>query len=392
MTTFDSQPSPCRLTFDTRLVLEPYSYQSGLVMSENVSCVPSVLYDGLASTIEAQNRPWLALGLSIPTIFLSRAFDTTFHEMGHANASTKAHQDFYFELAYRSQGMDQTAQVQTPYGLFGQLLLHPFYKGAQTVTTSRSGEAIPYVPEGTANFAGAGVNWQGGLAKATADKMDTGSFHLLDFPLYLSARGTPLYYAIRAKSVPGGADFGGLFYAYNDQGVSMSFDEVIGTSLAGLALSGTPYSYVHHMVTNENAFDPGEPVQPIELGPVRWPELNFYFTDTGPSVALSSSARLDEEEKVQIPFSLESTYKGKPAIEAEAGVDWQYKSWTFHESLLFGNRGTGNELSVDYQYKPWVFSAGFSYLDPDTLQGQRFAATEETNNLNGWLAVQMYLP
>jgi hypothetical protein len=118
--------------------------------------------------------------------------------------------------------------------------------------------------------------------------------------------------------------------------------------------------------------DPG--VQALSLGRLKLPDLSFFQNRSGISYRARSSFDLG---RVQIPFSVEYVYKGRPAFEFSLGYRLVNtignRKGAFHlQAYVSTDLGMGARISNDFKLgNNFFLSLGGSLFHANSLEGER---------------------
>ena len=324
------------------------------------------IFDGIGDgTFIGQTFPTRLLwgaAMHLGWMFPQYSFFVSNHELGHGTR-------FIAEggsprYTWTSGGGDHTS-------IFSFFLIGLFKHGDGAYANSAGGSGR--APSNWSLVVGqGGMNNSMMFAEALEDEVATNGGHINQILAYYRAKKDPYEYALSTERGFQG-DVSNTQSMLAAQGISVSTNDFKTGTIASILLSSTTWSYVYSFARYVAAGDPN--VSHPRAGAFRLPDVSFFQNRSG----LSFRARmaLDYSDH-SIPFSLETVYRGRTALEASAGYQ-SLESQGSKKRIGLGLQGYastlggfGMRISRESQAgQSTLFGYGGSVYTSNSLEGER---------------------
>jgi hypothetical protein len=325
---------------------------------------------------EAQ-RLSLVIVNGIVSTWLEQAFDTSMHEMSHAEAAKAAGAD---QIWFAT--MKHPDQQLTIGGLFQNLM----FKGGGAYTYYQGNNG--FTPNQMASISGAGLNHQTKFAELLAkDSSVKGQFHQTELiPYLINKFSVPLYYSIDRSSES--SDVKTYVESLAAQG-KIKPDEINETmskmakfaTISGL-LSGRTWEGLQatmgYVKTGNATADTLKIKTPV--GDVTWPEVSTYLNID--NISMKANTNLKTSTTANYDIAIEKSVVGSNISEVSASANFiQGRTSTSVTAIVNDQQKYGAKAHLAYDVEgngTWIVFIEGAY-DTGTLDGQR--TTYQTNDI-----------
>lgn len=280
------------------------------------------LEDFLASNFDNEERNaarWCARALYI--LFIHRAFNTAYHEIGHGLRAKAYGNDF--QLTEHNDNGDFKKDQN-----FFKFFVKKMGNFSRALCRYKKG----LKDEEELVIAAGGMNNETYIAeRISRDFHDRGRLSFAESFAYFYGKLSPVAYALSKNSKNEEADalsgddpvaVGGF---YKRLGISATKNDIALGGLVSTLLSGTTYSII------KSAFSPNEYATPISFYNFQAPDMFSYVTSKGISYRLTSAYKYQDDLKFL--FGAEHVFHGKSTTEIHLGVDTTLDSSFYNTNL-----------------------------------------------------------
>ena len=280
------------------------------------------LEDFIASNFDNEERnaaKWCARALYI--LFIHRAFNTAYHEIGHG-------------LRVKAYGKDFQLAEYNDHGAFkkDQNFFKFFVKKIGNFSRASCRHETGLTDEEELVISAGGMNNETYMAeRISRDFHDRGRLSFAESFAYFYGKLSPVAYALSKNSKNEAADalsgddpvaVGGY---YKRLGISATKNDIALGGLVSTLLSGTTYSII------KSAFSPDKYATPISFYNFQAPDVFSYVTSKGISYRLVSAYKY--QDNLKFLFGAEHVFHGKSTTEVHLGVDTTLDSSFYNTNL-----------------------------------------------------------